>query len=129
MCVVAYLRSIQCETVIISFLVAKCRVAPIRASTIPKLELQAAVIGLPLSMSIQHFPPFSVQNGFFWSDSSTISQWISSSDKRLPVFVANRVAEIIDGSNVEQWNFVLGQINPADFVTRSIKTPELENTD
>ena len=129
MCAVAYLRSVQCENVIVSFLVAKCRVAPIRASTIPKLELQAAVIGLRLSMSIQSFLPFSVQNCFFWSDSSTALQWISSSDKRLPVFVANRVAEIIDGSNVEQWNFVPGQINPADIGTRGIKMSELENTD
>ena len=103
MCAVAYLRSVQCETVIVAFLVAKCRVAPIRASTIPKLEIQAAVIGLRLSMSIQSFLPFSVQNCFFWSGSSTALQWISSSDKRLPVFVANRVAEIIDCSNVERW--------------------------
>ena len=129
MCAVAYLRSVQCKTVVVSFLVAKCRVAPIRASTIPKLELQAAVICLRLSMSIQSFLPFSVQNCFFWSDRSTVLQWISSSDKPLPVFVANRVAEIIDGSNVEQWNFVPGQINPADIGTRGIKMSELEDTD
>ena len=55
MCAVAYLRLVQCENVIVSFIVAKCRVAPIRASTFPKLELQAAVIGLRLSMSIQSF--------------------------------------------------------------------------
>ena len=80
-------------------------------------------------MSIQSFLPFSVQNCFFWSDSSTALQWISSSDKRLPVFVANRVAEIIDCSNFEQWNFVPVQINPADIGTRGIKMSELENTD
>ena len=45
---------------VVSFLVAKCRVAPIRASTMPKLELQVAVIGLRLSMSIQSFLPFTL---------------------------------------------------------------------
>ena len=80
-------------------------------------------------MSIQSFLPFSVQNCYFWSDSSTALQWISLSDVRLPVFVANRVAEIIDGSNVEQCNFVPGQINPADIGTRGIQMSELENTD
>ena len=62
MCAVAYLRSVQCETAVVSFLVAKCRVAPIRASTIPKLEFQAAVIVLRLSLSLQSFLLFSVQN-------------------------------------------------------------------
>ena len=119
-CAGAYLRSVKCETVVVSFLLGKGRVAPIRASANPKLELQAAVIGLRFSMSIQSFLPFSVQNCFF----CPALQWISSSDKRLPVFVANRVAEIIDSSNVEQWNFVPGQINPADIGTRGVKMSE-----
>ena len=126
---VAYLRSVQCETVTVSFLVAKCKVARTRASTIPKLEFQSAVIGLRLSKSIQSFLPFDVQNCFFWSDISTALQWILSSDKRFPVFLAERVAEIIDGRNVDHWSFVPGQNNPADISTRGIKLSELENTD
>ena len=46
----------------------------------------------------------------------------------VPVFVANRVAEIIDGSIGKQWIFVPGEINP-DTGTRGIKTFEFENTD
>ena len=65
MCAVAYLRSIQCETVVVWFLVSKCRVAPIRAKTTPKFELHAAVIGLRLSMYIQFFYIFSVRNVSF----------------------------------------------------------------
>ena len=119
MCAVAYFWSVECETVVVSFLVAKCRVAPIRASTIPKFEHHAAVFGLLLSKSVRSFLPFSVRNCFFWSDSYTAFQWISSSDKRLPVFIANYVAEIIDAGSVEQWN--IGN--------RCIKMSELENTD
>ena len=96
MCAVAYLRSVQCETAVV-FLVY-----PISTSNIPKVELQATVIGLQSSMSIHFFHRFRVQNCFFWSDRPTALQWISSSDKRLPVFGANRVAEITDGSNVKQ---------------------------
>ena len=121
MCAVAYLNSIQCKTVIVLFPVAKCTVVPIRAITIPKLELQAAVIGLRLSMSIQSFLLFSVHYSFV--------EWISTSDKRFTIFVANRVAEIIDGSNVEQWNFVPGQINPAEIGSRCIKMSDFEITD
>ena len=39
------------------------------------------------------------------------------------------MAEIIDGSNFEQWNFVPGQKNLADIGTRGIKMSKLENTD
>ena len=60
MCAVAYIRSVQCETAVVSFLVD-----PIRTSNIPKVELQATVIGLQLSMSIHSFLRFRVQNCFF----------------------------------------------------------------
>ena len=106
MCAVIYLRA-HCDQLLqISFLVGKCRVAPIRETTIPKLELQAALIGLRLVTSIKKFLPLTIEENFFWSDSSTVLQWIGSSHKRLPVFVANRVAEILDHSRVDERNFV-----------------------
>ena len=80
MCAVVYLRSSTAESVVVSFLVGKCRVAPLRASTIPKLELQAAVIGLRLAISIQSFLPFSVSSCSFWSDSPTAHQLVCSSN-------------------------------------------------
>ena len=36
------------------------------------------------------------------------------------MFVANRVAEILDTTNVSQWNLVSGINNPADIGTRAI---------
>lgn len=52
MCAVVYLRAVLPDGFAVAFVVGKCRVAPIRAQTIPKLELQAAVIGSRLAKSV-----------------------------------------------------------------------------
>ena len=129
MCAVIYLRA-HCDQLLqISFLVGKCRVAPIRATTIPKLELQAAPIGLRLVTSIKKILPLTIKETFLWNDSSTVLQWIGSSHKRLPVFVANRAAEILDHSRVDEWNVVPGIQNPADIGTRGMKVTELKHSE
>ena len=46
MCIVAYLQDEA--TLQLTYIIGKCRVAPIRHMTIPKLELQAAVYGIRL---------------------------------------------------------------------------------
>ena len=45
------------------------------------------------------------------------------------MFVANRVAEILNTTNVSQWNHVSGISNPADIVTRAINVDELKRNE
>ena len=45
------------------------------------------------------------------------------------MFVANRVAEILNTTNVSQWNHVSGINNPADIGTRAINVDELKRSD
>ena len=45
------------------------------------------------------------------------------------VFVANRVAEILDTTDVSQWRHVSGVINPADIGTRLISIEELRQSE
>ena len=63
----------------------------------------------------------------FWSDSTTALQWIHSSHRK-NLFVANRVAEILDTSDVSQWN-VCGINNPVDIGTREINIEELKRSE
>ena len=62
----------------------------------------------------------------FWSDSTTVLQWIHSDHRKQQVFVANRVAEILDTTDVSQWKHVSGINNPADIATRAINIEELK---
>ena len=85
------------EEVLVNFEVGKCRIAPIRSNTIPKLELQTALIGMRLCTAINSSLPFHVERCWFWIDSF---------HKKLSDFAANRVAQILDYTSVDQWRFV-----------------------
>ena len=49
--------------------------------------------------------------------------------KKQPTFVANRVAEILDSSTVDQWRHIAGADNPADLGTRRFSINELMQSD
>ena len=55
------------------YVIEKYRVAPIRLTTIPKLELQAAVNGVCLRILREH--DVKCDKIYHWMDSSTVLQW------------------------------------------------------
>ena len=67
-----------------------------------------------------------IHSSNFWTDSTTFLHWIHSSHRKPQVFVANRVAESLDTTNVSKWNHVSGINNPADIETRLINVDELK---
>ena len=77
-------------------LFARGRVAPIKKITIPQLDLTALTLAVRVSLYI--LETFSNALNFkgvnIWSDSMTSLAWINS-DKKSPVFVQNRVKEIV----------------------------------
>ena len=101
MCAVAYLRSQPKEySAHLAFVVGKCRVAPMRHLSIPRLELQAAVMAVWLKEQIVKKHNMKINSCSFWTDSTTVLQWIHSSHRKQKVFVANRVAEILDTTDI-----------------------------
>jgi len=62
----------------VRFVTAKSRVAPIKALTIPRLELQAAVLASRLSRTIQEETRMQFQRIVFFTDSSIVLSWILS---------------------------------------------------
>ena len=62
----------------------------------------------------------------FWLESTTVLQWIHSSHRKQQVFVANRVAEILDTIDVSQWKHVSDINNSANIGTIAINIDELK---
>ena len=112
----------------VSFIMGKARVAPVKHHTIPKLELMAAITGNRLKDSIMKEHSIHFHKVYMWSDSTTVIQWIRSSNEKQPTFVANRVAEILDSSTVDQWHHVAGARNPADLATRGLSFDDVANS-
>ena len=103
----------------------KARVAPMKALTIPKLELQAALLTATLrNNDIQQALTLEIEKTFMWTDSTTVLQWLHSLEKQ-PVFVANRVAEILELTTVDKWFHVQSADNPADAGTRGLSAKAL----
>ena len=120
-CSVAYLRfcfasgAVKC-----AFVMAKTRVAPMKPLSIPKLELQAAVLSARLSLVVIKEHDYIIDSTYFWTDSSTVFQWIRGVSKRHPAFIANRIGEILDSTDPCQWNHCPGPLNPADDGSRGL---------
>lgn len=128
----AYLRSVtRKQAVTVQLLIAKSRVCPVKATTIPRLELCAALLAAKL-MTIIHQAlqeVISFDNITFWSDSSIVIGWIESDEpaNSWKTFVANRVEEIRELTSDYLWKHIKGGDNPADHISRGLSVNELIN--
>ena len=98
-----------------------------KALTIPKLELQASLLAARLRKVLENALTVRVDNTFMWTDSTTVLQWLHSLEKQ-PVFVTNRVAEILEPTTADEWNHVKSIDNPADAGTRGLSANSLRDS-
>ena len=126
---VCYLQMISdTGDVHVSFVMAKTRVAPVKRHclTLPRLELQAAVLAVRLKTTVFSELDIDISECFFWSDSLIVLQYIRNETKQLKTFVANRVSEIRRKTQPNEWCFVPGAINPADDCSRGLRVEAIK---
>lgn len=80
------------------FIAAKSRVAPLKPLTIPRLELQAAVLATRLYQTIAEETRLKFEKVIFFTDSNIVLSWIRSQARDFKPFVSARVAEIQSNS-------------------------------
>jgi len=109
----------------VRFIAAKSRVAPLKRLTIPRLELQGAVLASRLCKTIVEESRFQFEKVILFLDSQIVLAWIRSEARRFKPFVSARVGEIQTNTDPAQWKHIPGELNVADDVSRGIPVEDL----
>lgn len=121
---VAYFRVQHNDGIDVAFIVGKTKCAPLKLLSIPRLELQAAVLAARLTSTIREHHQINISRTVLWSDSKTVLQWIRSDHRRYKPFVAHRIAEVLEVTSEVDWRWVPTSFNVADDATRSKAKPQ-----
>lgn len=124
-----YIKSV-CQTTkhtSINLLCAKSRVAPTKATTIPRLELCGALLAARLSSAVCAALRKPIARCVYWTDSSVVLAWLNTCPSKLKTYVANRVAAIQELTNSSSWRHVPTAHNPADLASRGVDPQHVQS--
>ena len=85
-----------------------------RQISIPRLELTAALLSVKIGAMLKRDMAYDDIEEYYWSDSKVVLGYISNNGRRFYVYVANRVQQIRDLTEPEQWNYVQTKHNPTN---------------
>ncbi len=111
-----YLKTSYGENSTVNLLISKSHLAPVKGLTVPRMELLAVLIGVRLLRFCETQLKIDIQSRILWSDSQCVLHWIKT-NKKLPIFVENRLKEIKQVNNIH-FRFIESASNPADHATR-----------
>ena len=97
---VAYLR-VRCEgRVHVAFVMAKGRLAHLKPTTVPRLELEAALLAVNLSLIIRKELRINIATVEFYTDSQVVLHQLRYQHRTGPTFITTRTAEILTHSTL-----------------------------
>ena len=95
------------------------KLAHLKTVSVCKLELNAGLMGARLAKFVQTALKRKIDGRFFWTDSSTVRNWVRAVSSHYQVYVSHRIGEIQTLTEPDEWRFIPGRLNPADAATRS----------
>lgn len=125
-----YLRSTDAHgAVTVKLLCAKSKVAPIKPTTINRLELCGALLAARLCRAVTDSLRLEISHFVHWCDSTVTLGWLRSKTSNLKTFVANRVAKICEDTKASSWRHVPTHLNPADPISRGVCPSQISSLD
>ncbi|XP_062557996.1 uncharacterized protein LOC134222870 [Armigeres subalbatus] len=124
---VAYFRAVANGQAKITLITSRSNVSPLKRQSIPHMELMAAVLGSRLLRTVQSHHSLPIHKYFLWSDSRTVLSWIRSDQLKYKQFVAFRIGEIQENTNISDWRWVPSKMNIADVLTKWGQGPPLQS--
>jgi hypothetical protein len=111
---VCFIRNVYSDhRVIVRFIKAVTNLAPLKTVSVCKLELNAGLLGARLARFVESSLTQKITARRFWTDSSTVRNWVRALSGDYQVYVSNRIGEIQTLSDPSEWRFVPGVLNPA----------------
>lgn len=121
----SYLRAKNAKDEIhCSLVMVKARVSPTKLTTIPRLELTAAVVSVSVGNMLREELCYDAKE-YFWTDSKVVLGYINNDARHFHTFVTNRVQKIRQSTSPKQWFYVPSEVNPADSASRGVTVSEL----
>ena len=127
---VTYLKQINEDNykVNVSLVFGQAKMAPLRATTIPRLELCGAVLSSQVVNKLLEEFSIPVHEVVFYTDSKVVLGYIQNESKRFYVYVANRVQLIRTVSDPTQWRYVDTSSNPEDLARPGSSVEKLKDS-
>ena len=107
----------------------KARLAPIRETLFPRLELTAAVTSVRVSKVTREESDMTIDCVCYWSDSTSVLKFINNESKRFHKFESNRLTVIRNGCKPSAWRYVNRDDNPADDGLKGLKIDTMLRND
>ena len=126
--VAIYLVTVYTDGLVITNNVrSRAKLAQLKPTTIPRLELAAALLAVETAQNV--ITTYKLDKITYYTDSMTTLLWLRTKHRQLKQYVANRVMKILGRSGLTDWFYVNTLENPADIPSRGALASEIVDND